>query len=87
MEMQRKFSSFKTGQILFIQYGEEWNGLCEILQISSQRGRTGGRTLAVRFLGSTKIFGLSWRDVNLLAAEPMTLEQLQTYFQGQDGTV
>jgi hypothetical protein len=73
-------SGAHENQILYVQYGPDWNGICQVKQVVRKPGKGGETHLIVRFHGSDRMMRLGWRDENILAIKGLELEELEAYF-------
>lgn len=72
------FQHLRAYQIVFIKYNN-FQGLATIIQVQHKVGKGGETSLLLRFKGQERLQLLSWRDENLLAIKPLTLEELEAY--------
>lgn len=72
------FRHLRAHHIVFIQYGT-FRGLATIVQVQHKAGNGGDTSLLLRFKGQEKLQLLSWRNKNLLAIKPLSLEEVEVY--------
>jgi hypothetical protein len=77
-------SNAHENQILYVQYGPEWNGIAQVKQVVRKPGKGGETYLIVRFHGNDRMMKLGWRDENILALKTLELEELEAYFLHRD---
>lgn len=80
MSIREVVSKARENQILFMQYGPSWKGLCQVKQIIRKAGHDGETLLTVRFLGSDKFHQFGWRNPHIFNLRVMSLEDLEEYF-------